>query len=189
MSLSVFADDEFRRIRDLPRRPQDFASDAEAEEAIELMTEWLKRPSGTMRLKRIQARALVEACDVGGLAAEMGAGSGKTLVSFLLFTVWEVRRGLLLVPANLRAQTFDEYRKMNRHWRLLPFVGMDDDEPAGPHVRVISYSALSTVRCASFLEEQQFDLVVADEAHNLANIRSARGRRIFRYLRNARKAA
>lgn len=185
---AVFADAEFRRIRDLPQRPQEWSA-AELEEACDLLTEHFKLPGGTMRLKPIQARALVEAADYGKLAAEVAAGAGKTLLGFLLFTVWDAQRGLLLVPANLREKTKDDYALLSRHWRLPRCFDVDPAVGANPHFRILSYQSLSTIRFAAFLDEYRPDVVVADESHYFARIRSARGKRFFRYLREARKAA
>jgi hypothetical protein len=185
---AVFADAEFRRIRDLPRRQHEWSAQ-ELEEACDLLTEHFKRPGGTMRLKPIQARALVEAADYGKLSAEISAGFGKTLLGFLLFQLWEAKRGLLLVPAHLREKTKDDYQILSQHWTLPPCYDLDPAVGARPHFRILSYQSLSTVRFASFLDEFHPDVVVADESHYLARIRSARGKRFFRYLRESRKAA
>lgn len=184
---AVFADAEFRRIRDLPRRPHEW-SDSDLVEACDLLTEHFKSSAGKMALKPIQARALVEAADHGKLVGEVAAGLGKTLLSFLLFTLWEARRGLLLVPAHLREKTKDDYAILAQHWNLVPCYDLDPSSASRAHFRILSYQSLSTVRFASFLDEFRPDVVVADESHYLARIRSARGKRFFRYLREARKA-
>jgi hypothetical protein len=178
-------DAEFDRIEALPSRPQDW-TELEAQEAIDLVTKWLKRNEGRMVLNYIQARSIVEAYNVGRLVGEIGAGAGKTLLSLLLFTVWEAQRGLLLVPAALREKTFDDYDVLNQHWQLLPLIHADDFH-AGPHIRLLSYESLSTIRFATFLDEYRPDVIVADEAHKLARARNSRGRKFFRYIREARK--
>ena len=187
MSLGVFADEEFQRIRALPRRDPDWTPEKEAE-AIELLTDYFKIPGGKMTLKSVQARALCEASDTDTLVGEIGAGMGKFGLSALLFTLWNAKRGLLLVPAHLRQQTIDEWAKWSKHWRLLPLYDLDAGAVSGPHVRVLSYQSLSTVRFASFLDEFQPDVVIGDEAHYLARMKSARSKRLFRSLKATRKA-
>jgi hypothetical protein len=179
-------DDELRRIEALPSRPQDWTPEY-TQEAIDLVTKWLKLPGGRMVLKAIQARALVEAYNVGKLVGEIGAGAGKTLLSLLLFTVWQAQRGLLLVPAGLREKTFDDYAVLKEHWQLLPLIHADDFH-SGPHIRLLSYESLSTIRFATFLDEFRPDVIVADEAHKLSRVKNSRGKRFFRYIREARKS-
>lgn len=183
----VFADAEFRRIRDLPTRPQEWTAE-QAEEGVRLLTEHFRLPGGRMLLKPIQARALCEAMDYGKLVGEIGAGHGKTLLSLLLFTAWDAKRGLLLVPAHLREKTKDDYAALAQHWRLLPLLDLDASAITRPHIRLLSYQSLSTVRFAAFLDEYQPDVVVGDESHSLSRLSSARSKRFFRYLREARKA-
>lgn len=185
---AVFADAEFRRITNLPRRQHEWSVE-ELSEAQDLLTEHFKSPGGKMRLTPIQARALVEAADYGKLVGEISAGFGKTLLSFLLFTLWEAKRGLLLVPAHLREKTKDDYEVLAQHWDLVPCYDLDSSSVARPHFRILSYQSLSTVRFASFLDEFRPDVIVADESHYFARIRSARGKRFFRHLRAARKGA
>ena len=181
----VFRSAEFRRIRDLPTRPQEW-SPQDLTDAVQLLTEEFRTATGTMTLKPIQARALAEALDYGRLVAEIGAGLGKCLLSLLVFSAWNAKRGLLLVPALLVPQTLDQYRKLSKHWRLQPCYNLDPRAVVGPHVRVLSYQSLSTVRYAGFLEEYQPDVIVADEAHFLSRKKSSRGRQTFRYLKKTR---
>lgn len=189
MSLSVFRDAEFRRVAALPRRPQHWSA-AKLKEAVDILTAHFRRAGGTQTLRPIQARALCEAGDVGGLVGEIYAGGGKFLLSALLFSMWESKRGLLLVPAKLRDQTFIEWKKAAKHWKLPRLVGGPDGTVGGEEcdgeVRVLSYESLSTVTWAGFLEEYRPDTIVCDEAHALARMSSARSRRVFRYLKAAR---
>jgi hypothetical protein len=184
MKPSVKATSEFWRIFRLPRRPQDW-SKVEAERAIQLMTDWLKTPEGTQVLRAKQAQGLVELLDYGHLICRLAPGAGKTLLSALSFTVLNAQRGLLVVPAHLRVQTYDEWEKLSKHWRLLPLLGQKAGTSFDPHVRVVSYQSLSTVRFASFLEEMKPDVVFLDEAHLLAHVKSARTKRVFRFLKES----
>ena len=80
---SVLASAEFERVRDLPRRPP-----VDTSGAVEALTEYFRRPGGTQTLRPIQARALLEALEIGALVGIIGAGAGKTLVSALLPTAF-----------------------------------------------------------------------------------------------------
>src|SRR5262245_42251244 len=95
-SVDVSAD--FKRIASLPRRVW---NKQEAAELAELMTVDLKTLYGTEKLRPIQAIMCAEAADAGGLFAACGVGSGKTLPSFLIPSLLQAQRPLLLVQANL----------------------------------------------------------------------------------------
>lgn len=182
MTLGVFRSGDFLRIRDLPRRPPTIPDDAAA-----LLTAHLKTPQGTETLRPDQAFALIEAYNVGGLVGMLSAGAGKFHVSALLFTLLESQRGLLCVPAKLREQTYDVWAEKSFHWQFRPLFGVDATPCGGPQVRLLSYESLSTVRFAAFLDEYQPDLIVCDEGHALAHLKAARSKRMFRYIKGARK--
>lgn len=190
--MEVLASAEFRRIRDLPRRPQEW-TEQNSLLAVEMLTEHFRRTGGTRKLRPIQARALAEAGEVGRLIGELAAGGGKTDLCALLFRVWEAKRGLILVPAKLRDQAVIEFRKLQREW-LLPSMrteakgALSDSPSVEGMVRVMSYESLSVVSQAGFLEEYNPDVIVPDEAHALARMASARGRRLFRFLKRKRTA-
>lgn len=191
MSLQVLSSAEFRRVRDLPRRPQEWTPE-NSRLAVDMLSDHFARPGRSRRLRPIQARALAEAGEAGRLIGEMAAGGGKTDLCALLFRVWQARRGLILVPARLREQAIIEYRKLQREW-FLPSMrteaptAMPDLPGADGIVRVMSYESLSVVSQAGFLEEYDPDVIVPDEAHALARMASARGRRLFRFLREKRR--
>lgn len=184
--MIVFDDAEMDRIVGLPRREW---TDARKVEAAKLLTAWLKKPGGTMALKPVQAQALVEAHDTGGLVGELAAGSGKTLTTFLLPVVVKARRTLLLVPAKLREKTFDDWADLAKHWSLPPILGVEDTGPAPNEsiIRVQSYESLSHINYASFVDEYDPDLIIADEAHFLSRMKAGRSKRVFRFLKNAKK--
>ncbi len=185
--MLVFDDAEMDRIVALPRREW---TDARKNEAARLLTQWLKKPEGTMALKPIQAQTLVEAHDTGGLVGELAAGAGKTLVTFLLPAVMKANRALLLVPAKLREKTFDDWNDLSKHWNLPPILGVEDTGPApkGTIIRVQSYESLSHINYASFVDEYDPDLIIADEAHFLSRLKAGRSKRVFRFLKHCRKA-
>jgi len=157
------------RIRNLPKR------DWQAEAVIyaEELSRELRTPQGTQRLHPIQAACLLEAPLCGGLFANARVGSGKTLISGLLPTVFGSRRPLLLVPSNLLKKTRAAFRELRLHWRL----------PLS--YRIESYSKLGTVTGAKMLSEYDPDLIVCDEAHKLKRIlNSAVAKRVLRHKMN-----
>lgn len=114
----------------------------------------------------------------------------NTLTSFLASQIGIERFGkqrvLLVVPAKLRLQTLDVHAEWSKHFRVPPMIGVDETGTAP--IRLISYESLSVVSKATFLDEWRPDLVIADEAHLFARMKSARTKRMFRYIRAARKS-
>ena len=141
---------EFRRIAALPRR--DWEKDPHLEELRILLTQHLKKPTGTMELKPNQAAALRDLADYGGLFGPQCCGAGKTLVTLLAPVVLKAQRPLLLVPASVRDQTLRKVLpQMRKHWRLHPML------------RVESYTAISLEKNSNLLENYAPDLILADE--------------------------
>jgi hypothetical protein len=119
----------------------------------------------------VQAAALADCHDCGGLFAPVAVGRGKALVSLLAPVVMGAERPVLFVPAQLREQTrLKVLPDMRRHWKL------------HPDLRVVGYSELSLASRKDLLDEIRPDLIVLDEAHNVKNDAAARTRRLRRYL-------
>ncbi len=140
------------------------------------LTDELLQPGATPwpgRLKPVQNAALHQARLCRGLLAPIGVGGGKTLISALLPTVLGSRRTVLLVPPDLVDKTEREFEKMRRCWRML--------EPSRFHV--ISYSRLSSPKTPQLLQDIGPDLVLADEAHALKRMESARTKRFLRFFK------
>lgn len=157
--------EEFRRIRDLPRRDV-----ADGERYAADLTEALRTPHGTMALRPIQALALFELFHYGGAFCPIRTGGGKTLVSLLAPLMRQALRPLLLIPKSLQKKTEQEFRALSIHWK-------------SPTLYTIkSYEWLSHKNSAAFLDKYRPDLIVMDEADNLSNTASARTRRVRRYL-------
>lgn len=156
---------EFRRIASLPRkRSRDW-------EAIALeLTEVLKTPEGTMTLRPIQAEALVEIGETGGLFGPICVGGGKTLTTLLAPYILESKRPLLLLPAALIPKTKINQRALSQHWRI-PM-----------NIRMVSYDELGRVGAARLLEGHQPDLIIADECHRIKSPKAGVTRRVARYL-------
>jgi len=159
---------EFQRIENLPRR-QPFSAQEESE-IVFRQTSATRTPNGEMELRFEQAWALEEMQKVKGLFGNIGCGIGKTLISLLAPKVLNAKRPLLLVPAQLKKKT-EKYD--------IPFYQNHFDIPP---IKVLSFSSLSSVKQADFLENYKPDVIICDEVHKLKSTRSARTRRVLRYL-------
>ena len=160
---------EFRRIADLPRR--DWQNTGDILELTKGLTGLLKAPGGTMDLEPVQAAALREIHDVGGLFGPIAVGAGKALITLLAPVLCEAKKPLLLVPAQLRDQTLLKViPQMADHWRL------------HDNLTILAYEELSLERCETLLDDEGFDMIVCDEVHFLANLKSGRGRRMKRNM-------
>jgi len=166
---------EFRRVYSLGRRPQGLPA-----WMVEEMTEWLKTEDGTWTLREVQAQALRELYDFGGVFVAAGVGHGKTLISLLAAMVVEAERPTLVVPAALRQKTLDEARDVySEHWEI-PVVGEWDDPAA--QLKVISYEMLGRAEKADWLDRRKPDLLIFDEVHKLKNRTAAVTRRVARFM-------
>lgn len=161
---------DFQRIDNLPRRTW---TESEGAELAAELTRWLRTPNGTMALKPVQAIALREAWQTGGLFGVIGVGSGKTLLSLLLPRVMQSRNSVLLVAAGLdnegRRREVSDYMA---HWDITPAP------------QVVHYDALSVVSGKNTLEQMSPDLLIIDECHLLKNPHASRTRRVHRFLKD-----
>lgn len=158
---------EWARINALPWRTWD----PEDRTLADQMTELLRTPQGTMRLKPIQAQALYELGEYGGISAPIPVGGGKTLISLLMPHIVQAIRPVLLVPSALKQKTEDEWRVLSNHWQI----------PA--NLRIMPYEFLSQEKNREELEKYGPDFIVADEAHKVKSKKAAVTRRVMRYMR------
>jgi len=122
-------------------------------------------------LRPVQVQALSRIKHAGGGIVAAGVGHGKFLISILAPTVLKSERALLLVPPPLLQQTKDELAK----WRKV--------YPVIDGLTVAAYSTLSTMQGRRMLLDLQPDLIVADEAHALRRLESARTKRLIEYFK------
>lgn len=135
------------------------------------MTHLLSLPGGRQSLWPNQARTLEYAHEFQGLLANLPVGSGKTLISLLLPVVLNSPRPLLIVPASLLDKTHREFSQYRKEWKSVP-------------MRTVSYESLGRISHSDFLEGFQPSVIIADEAHKLANYKtSACARRVDRWMR------
>jgi len=157
----------FKRIIALPQRdPDQLGCDL-----VNQVTSILKTDQGEMVLWPLQALALYEAAMLDGIFCGLPVGQGKTIVTFLLPTVMNSKKALLLVPGALRDKTFYDFENLKKHW-----IEHTD-------YTIASYEYVSTH--PDFINELGPDLIVADEAHNLKNRSAGCTRRVIRYWRTA----
>lgn len=181
--IAVPESPELLRIVTLPRRPLYTRDQLEA--LAEAYTNALKTPHGTMRLRPLQALALHELRERGGVFAPMRVGSGKTLVSWLALIVTGAKRPLLLVPAALRDKTRRDFRVLAQHW-----IGPPPDS-----VRVESYEYVSGRSgrvelgdkgerlSAGFLDKYEPDLLILDEVQKVSRPTAAVTKRVKRFMK------
>lgn len=123
----------------------------------------------SMTLRPLQAAMLVQAVRGDGLVALAGCGSGKTLTTLLLPVILGAERPLLMLPAAMRAQNQSDQAEYAKHFKI-------------QRVPVLSYEGISSPKQQAALEEMKPDLIICDEAHHLRNLKSARVRRLEKYL-------
>lgn len=173
--------DDLQRVLNLPQRD----ADSIAVLIAEPLSKRLRRPGGTMALLPLQALALAEAHDLGGLLALLPVGAGKTLITYLLPVLLGAVNPILLVPASLdkkvpgldiqtTSKTRRDFAKLGKHW-----VGH-------ANYTIISYELIS--RRPKLLDELDPDVIICDEADTLKNTKVACTRRVRRYLRDRSRA-
>lgn len=158
---------ELDRILALPRR-------AVLDTVPDLTPLWAK-PEGRLKLWPIQSWALLEAEAAGGIFGAIGCGGGKTLLSILCVDALRSTKALLLIPPQLRSQLlYKDIPFYSKHFNL---------EDILRRLKIMAYSELSQPKSAEILDQLKPDLIIADEAHNIRDHKSARTSRILRYFK------
>jgi hypothetical protein len=81
----------------------------------------------------------------------------------------EAQRPILLIPAKLKAKTLLDFKELQKVWDGCP--------PA-----IQTYEWLGRRQASAWLASHRPDLIIADEAHRLKNVRAAVTRRVGRYM-------
>lgn len=188
LAHEVRGSSDLERIIALPRR--ELSLDTSNTEILAFQEPY-RRPGGSLNLDALQCSTLKEARD-HGLVGMIAAGRGKTPISFLLPAVLESKVAVLLIPASLREQTYREYARWSKHFRL---HNLAPGQPGSEEVHfdtegvlhVVAYSTLQVAKTADILERICPDLVIADEAQSLRElVHTARGRRFKKFMRAKR---
>jgi hypothetical protein len=178
---------DLRRVLRIPRRPPYKLENKRENPALaaarDRLHQALALPGCDRRLRDIQVWALTEICQRGGGLAPIGVGHGKTLIDILLPMVMPgCAHAVLLIPPNMRAPFFREWRNETRRWRVPNLAGGSEFVPGRPCLTVVAYSELSLAKNSDLLERLAPDLIVADEAHKLKDRKSSCTKRFLRYL-------
>lgn len=174
---------ELRRVAFLPRRAPPTA--AELDHLVTAYTSALRTLRGAQSLRPVQAWALHELRQTGGMFGAIRVGGGKTLISWLALTAVGAKRPLIIVPAALRNKTRRDFRLYAEHW-----VGPPPDA-----VRVESYEYIShsggvelddqgKVTNPGFLATYAPDLIVCDEVQKISRKDAAVTKRFKRYMKD-----
>ncbi|WP_338865536.1 DEAD/DEAH box helicase family protein [Myxococcus stipitatus] len=136
-----------------------------------------------LRLRRVQAQALLEASRIGGLLGPIGTGHGKELTTFLMPMVMPgCRVAVLFISAGLLPQFEAEWSYYGAHWKLPNLAGGRWFRVGLPVLHVITYNKLSSQDATDLLERIRPDLVILNEAHSLKDPRTSRTSRFLRYF-------
>lgn len=161
---------ELERILALPRRQLDLAAATQLAQVIS--ARWRYNDGfkvGMMTLWPIQAAALAELYQCGGVVCPVGVGVGKTLISLFAPIITGCVRPMLIIPAKLKVKTRLDIARYNKHFRL-------------GSVYVETYERLGRVQGADILESFKPDILILDEAQRVKNRSAAVTRRIRRYI-------
>jgi len=179
---------ELLRIVGLPRRVFDESSYPDASHL------YARGPCGKLGcqycvtgkpgLRAIQSAMIIEAAQNSGGFFNVGVGKGKTLASFLIHSALNVRKTVLLVPAQLKSKTLNSDLPEYAEHFILPPIYDSKDYTGQDGVFVVAYEELSDTDSTDLLDKIQPDLIVADEAHKLRNPGAARTKRFLRFVRH-----
>lgn len=186
--------EDLRRVLALPRRPRP-SDETLASWARELELTFgkgdvpcacaseFRRPC-CRHLLPVQAWALMEAREVGGLLGPIKVGGGKSLLDLLTPVVVGAKVAVLLLPPNLKHQMLEvDWNYYGQHWKLPNLAGSKFFHPDRPTLHVVAFSELSGAKSTDLLKRLRPDTVIVDEAHNLKNKKASRTKRFLRHFK------
>jgi hypothetical protein len=164
---------DLQRILSLPRRTLRKST------AAKHAAEWTRRLAlrRGAELRPWQGQLIHEAVRVGGALGQLPVGLGKTLLLELLPVALKSTRAVLIIPANLREKTYADRRSFAGSWRT-----------GSPPPRIVGREELALESNYQLLEQINPDLILIDEADELANWKASAVRRIDRFISAKRKA-
>jgi hypothetical protein len=138
------------------------------------LTKLLKTSKGTQILRPLQALAIFESYEYSGAFISLSVGEGKTLISFLIPTLYnklndKQNRATLLLPSRLMTKNKKDFDLLAFHWQ-------------SSSILFLSFEELS--RKSESLNNQNPEILIVDEAHHLNNQKSAVTKRVKKYLKN-----
>lgn len=162
----TYVDKDVQRVLDLPRvvYPPELA---------ERLSEAWRAPGGSWVLREDQAKFLYSLGRFRGAVGGLSVGMGKSLCAMLAPLALGVPSEdvLVILPASLIGEAESERPGYLEQFAL----------PPAP--RYLSYAMLARPDNVNILDEIAPKVIVVDEAHALRNSKSARTRRLTRYLR------
>jgi hypothetical protein len=198
-----YSSSDMKRIVEMPviQRPNQAWADHYSDTA--LRPDAPANPDGTpFKLKLEQAWALYYYRQHGGCLVPITVGGGKTLTGLIIAQAafWERghAKALLLIPNDANIQFIEQdipyYKKRARldfRWHLIAkksaSMRMKIAASGEPGLYVMNYSQLSNADSVELLALISPTVIVADEAHALANARAARTKRLFHTLTELQK--
>jgi hypothetical protein len=162
---------ELQRILELPKR------EITDEFAASLVDEWsgyLTTDAGWARgarLKPEQAVVCREVQLVGGVWCALPVGVGKSLLSWVVPTILDAKRPVIVLPSGLREELQLEWATYSR-----------DFVPPRPPPRMISFNELDQVDGLTLLERIDPDVLMLDESHKTRRPKRAARVRIARWI-------
>jgi|TARA_Y100000296_G_scaffold86150_1_gene124863 hypothetical protein len=150
------------------------------------------------RLFKPQAEALELYITTGKLLGSIGVGWGKTLITLSIAQIAIKEKGLNKVVLMIPPTVYPQLMQRDITWarkriRLtVPIIGLrgsakDRLNKAQSDISglyILPYSTMSTSNGEDCLRSISPDLIIADEVHNLKNLKSAKTRRTFHVIKD-----
>ena len=132
-------------------------------------------------MRPIQSEALAAIEEEGAGLFSIGVGWGKTLIGFLAASAAGAGATIYLCPASTLAQAKAMYQEAKQHFRLKPCVFIPYSRLSRPEGTSMLETTLKELRRDEGVSEDSV-IMVADEAHKIQRLTSARTKRVMRFL-------